>query len=1540
MKYLKKTAIVFIPILISLFLVKSYIETNHFKGILQNILTSSGLDAEFDKVQLEKFYKLKIDNLKVKDMEGNLVIDSKETEAKINLLMPSRLLKIDVNDATVNLERNNDKYNIFNVIKPSDNKGKPLDRTSRIGRLYINNATLNYSDISYKEKIEKTLYGVNGFLETSKSRGFILEAKGKDKSQSETLGIKLGTVVNGLQNLKSIFDNKKNDDESRKNFYVNFEFDNVKVNEKLGQFVPLDIIKIKDGILNGNLSLNNKNVKKTLSVEGKLNVKNGTLSYIDYAGDIKNIDANIDLNPKEMTVNGNSKLKNGDIKLNLGYNLEKGNLKLGLNLNKVPFEEVAKYKIIKDSKVNAEGLVSGKLDLVVDTKKEETTLESNFNSPNIKLGGYNFRNLETTMKLSKEQILTLNNTKFHFDETINNFKVKNDVNVEKFTYNIKNKNGTGNYTLNNKGSDYSVQKITGNFTIDKNNIINSNFYSNEIDGNLKIDPNKMNVLVNANGKSNVHINYDGSKYTVNPLVENLLLDLKNKNILKSGLIKTKLQLDGNELLKNPIDATVKIVNGDYNVDALVNLGGQYLKVGGVTTKDMVHNYNLSTIKSSTFDVAKLLKASNYDLKGLAKAKLPITLSANIKGKGNEINGNYEIYSPYGEFIVEYEELYAKGKIRDLLSLNLDVNAKMEELWLGYQRLKNVETTLDLKNNILKIVDAHNDKMTAKGTYNLKTGDMNINSNLNDYILYNTIKPEVNVIVGNLTANVKGTIDKLNGEIILSPSKTTINSRYIGDTKGQLLIENGVLNFEELTLRDNNIAGKYDLKTGIADITLNLNETDIPKLFEIKDLTFGTASKLNLKGDLNKFNLNGNIKLENMSYKGYKLPVIDTNLEYSNGDIDKLFKYGTFDIKNMSFIGDDGNELFQTATKVDLQDINLDLKLENKEFVLDSVKDLREKGYKGTVNLDFLLKGKPEDFTTNLKIKSDELTLSGFPVKNLDVDLGANNKGLNLGQFYLEYEENPLLVNGYIQYLPVNYNFSILAKDFNLAFLGVDKNIEEAGGIANIDIVLSNKETVGSVLLDNFNYKTKDGTTRAENINADIAISNSKLNINKFDGGYNGGTFKVDGNLDIPTIPEDFMKTKRLELGKFELTANVDNIGVKYGKDVDMALTGDIVFTENRLFGTINVNSGEVRGVPTFGGETETLTEEEQKKKLEEKTIVEGIVEEVIDKVLKQYSVDINLQTNKKFKLNIPSVSLIKNLKGDIVGAGRVLYESGETSLIGNYSVNRGSFLLNGHNFSLENVEIRFNDQDSSLSNLNPFVLIEATTTVNDERIEIGMNGYLQESNITLKSSSGLEREQILSLLAFNTKGKNNENDETLGKTKTTDEENTALVSSLVDTTLNELIFSPVTGKIREVFGLTNFSVNTGFEKNSVSGEYIGATTLHMQDNLYKDRLFWNVELKFPFQSGGKNTTGTTKEASDPLGYNIWLNYDIAKGIGIKAGGETIRVKDENMTNYNKTISNKNKINYYLGVNFSSRADSIGELMKNIFKRKKLKTLTK
>ena len=1654
MKYIKRSLIVFIFLLMSLFALKFYISTKNFRGVLTSILKSSGLNVEFRNVKLIGFNKIQIDNLKVKDLAGNVVIDAKKTTAGISLLMPTRLNRIDVYNGTVNLERRkNEDFNIFHVIKKDPKKPKTFDTTSRIGKMHIHNSILNFTDTTYSKKIRKTLKKVSGRLEVAKSRGFSLFAKGSgnknEDGTTEILKVELKQLIKSKQSIYSMFDKIKNSDIRRKDARLNFGFENVRITEELGQYAQVDMIKAKGGILTGALKMEQNKIEKKIHALGSLKIKNGKLSYVDFDGDIEGVNAVVDMKKDKITVNANTKLSESPVTLTMAYFIQTQKMNLKLVADKLPFDQVARYKIIKDAKIEAEGAVSGNLELNIDTKSKKGTLDGKFSSDNIRISNSDFQNVKTNMKITNEK-LTLSDTSFIFNQEFSGFKVNEDVKIGKFVYDLKKKTGSGDYVLNNLGSDFDIKKITGSAKISPKNIITGTVRSNILRGNYTVNPKTQTVVVNARSRGYFNVNYGGKSYKISPDVDNLVAKFNSKNVLRSGIIKARVKDLSVSFIK-AIKVKVRIRNGNYRISGTAGMnGGGVLNINGTTTSDMKHSYSLNLPKE--VDIAKLLRANGYNFNGLDKAKLPATaearvhgvnnkfsgtyeihspygeymgkyknlhangkindlanldmtvnakaselqfenqrlrnvtgnleikdnvvniasirnenlnasgrydiksgkmdinarlknymftdnnlpskmnvkigtLNANLTGTADKLSGNYELYSPYGEYVVEYEKLHANGKINNLSKLDLTANAKMDELWLNYQRLKDVTANLEVKDNVVNILSIKNENLNASGNYNLKTGNMNINAGLKDYMLYDTSPYKVNLKVKNLDANLKGTVNKLSGNITIPSAPTTIKSTYVGDTNAHISIKDGIMRFDDVTLRDNRLSGTYNLATGISDIGLALNEPDIPKLLEMKDLTFGTKSNLNLKGDLNNFNLEGQIAFGNMSFKTYKIPHIVADIKYSNGNIDKLFKYGTFDLQKLRFIGDNQETLFETQTKFDLANVNIDYQLEKQKFSLDSIQDLKDKGYSGDIDFGFMYRGSFDKFISGVKIKADSIKLSGFPVKNVDIDLQANEKSLNIGQFYLEYENNPLLLNGYVQFTPVKYNVSMLAKDFNLDFLGIDKNIAQAGGIANVDAIFSNEATTGHILLNNFNYKTKDQLTLVDNVNANIDLKNSKLIVNRLDGGYNGGTFKVTGDLDVPTIPADFMKTKRLELGKFELNADLNNVGLHYGTGIDFALSGNAIFTENRLFGDLVVNNAQIREIPDFNSSKANTTESQKAKKEQDKSIVEGIVEEVIDKIMKQYTINIGVQAGNNVKINIPNVSLVKNIKGTVKGSSEITYDDGQIGIDGEYGITKGSFSVNGNDFKIDGAEIRFvpsiNGVTASVS--DPFVVFDASTKVDGDRIEINVSGNVSNPEIRFSSSSGKTREEIISMLALNTlvgnSGKPGENGDN-------SVDGLVVAGSLVNTALNELFLSSVTGKIKDALGMSKFAVSTNVDRSNKTGEYSAATTLTLQDNLYKDKLFWNAAFKFPYQT-------SKSDEKNPIGYNAWLSYSVSNGLDLRAGGESFK-----RSSSSASMGNGSRINYYFGVDFSTKADTFGDILKKIFKKKKLDTLKK
>ena len=85
-------------------------------------------------------------------------------------------------------------------------------------------------------------------------------------------------------------------------------------------------------------------------------------------------------------------------------------------------------------------------------------------------------------------------------------------------------------------------------------------------------------------------------------------------------------------------------------------------------------------------------------------------------------------------------------------------------------------------------------------------------------------------------------------------------------------------------------------------------------------------------------------------------------------------------------------------------------------------------------------------------------------------------------------------------------------------------------------------------------------------------------------------------------------------------------------------------------------------------------------------------------------------------------------------------------------------------------------------------------------------------------------------------------------------------------------------------------------------------------------------MKFPYQT-------SKSEGKEPIGYNAWLSYNVTNGLDLRLGGENINKSKVYMTN-------GSRINYYFGIDFSTRADTFGDILRKIFKKRKLDTLKK
>ena len=157
-------------------------------------------------IEFKKYGLIEIKDLKLVSNKKT-IIDAPKVELLYSKesLKKLRIEEIIIYDGTANITREkNGDINIVAAFTGSSKEestdtevkkekeykpgiGVPIDRITAI------NATTNFTDLSYRNPIQETAYGTNGFLTFSKEKGINLIFKGKNEDQIYTYALNTNT---------------------------------------------------------------------------------------------------------------------------------------------------------------------------------------------------------------------------------------------------------------------------------------------------------------------------------------------------------------------------------------------------------------------------------------------------------------------------------------------------------------------------------------------------------------------------------------------------------------------------------------------------------------------------------------------------------------------------------------------------------------------------------------------------------------------------------------------------------------------------------------------------------------------------------------------------------------------------------------------------------------------------------------------------------------------------------------------------------------------------------------------------------------------------------------------------------------------------------------------------------------------------------------------------------------------------------------------------------------------------------------------------
>ncbi len=1435
---------------ITLYVTLKYNFTQVVRVVVQDTL---GYNIDFTSVEFS-FTNLRVNNVEMKDASDNLVVKAPSVYIRYNLTDAIKgyfISEISVENPEVYLTL----YDYYHT-NITDALGIDLDSEesstySPLKAVRVNNGRLHYRDISYTNEIYKEVINLNGGL-TLYNANVDLEFTGYSKEYAdEKLTFKLDT--SGEETEFSIIGS------------------NLRVTDDLLQYSFDDegMIEYLGGIADLNLTVRGSNLY------GYAYVKEASLLYEELLAPANNIELEAFFNRDRIELFAHGKVLDNTIEFNL--NKEGNKLALdfkGKNLNSIDILDNLKSLEVS----GVEGIINyAEATLTFDDISEEV--------PNMLMKAYFRSNKLTYNKSSIEEFkgelnYNLKEDRFYIRDarlignfmevsalpistklTLNGYFDKNDVNID--------------YTLSNKESFFGSEELKGNlnYNFSKEELLVKND-SKDVDLNVYI--NFQSGLLELKGALKERININTS-YEVSSSLDSQVdisynyktrelfrgkgkLDLENGNVFD----ELALTIDNDE--KNLIVKEFYIKKGESFVDVEGEINLEKLRYKG-EVKDF-------SLNSKNYEGNEVIP--DFSING----------SFDFEGEKEDVEVNYSIKVPYFDYYLKLEEINLDGKISY-------INNELEGTMEGYTDLfdydpisfRDLYLNLTFSKDQIKIKHLKNRYVYINGEYSIKENNLDLNYLLEDYNL-DKINLPIEVLkghLGELSGKVEGNLENPYLSVNLEKSNLNINETEEAFVGGHIDFEGYKLFLKEFVFKNNKISGEIDFNKKTLDLKVNLLESDLNKYYGDANIKYRVIGQLNLWGDFDNIKAVSSVNIDNIYYRGEKIPDFFAKFSYGGGSIYNFLESGKVSLTGLSLLGEDDRSILDAVGYFDISTREFFFTLDNQRVNAESLQYLFE-GIKlnGYVNLNFEIKGiAGESLDYSFDINSKGLSYNDIVIDSIEGKVYGDTQKVHIDYINMEYDDNKLVSQGNFNLESLEYYFTMNADDLNLEVLNLFLigRVEGIKGIADIDFLLSNEKTEGTIEVRNTEFSLLNNEITFLDINSKVRFNQNGMRIEEFGGKVNEGALDIDGYFNIPEISQEILADRSLLLSDYEFKIKLDKMKYNYEKLILLTLSSDLTMKNNILTGDIIVNNGTVFKIPEGKKEEEVLLKNDEKD----------------PSLFDTFYAKLNINTEEGILFNADNIPLVDDIELNIEGGGILEYKEGEIYFTGRLITEKGVLTFNDNFFEVSSGIIVFDDASEAFPNVNPSIALSSKTEISNEEIYINISGYYDSLQLNLSSSSGLNEEDITALLIFK---------------KTLDETSAnQVVKDILDRQLSDQIFSPISKEIEKMLNVSKVKISSKLisaedDEIKVTNDIILGAEIEIQDPLYEDIIYWNIKTKFSEQESGEVES-----------YDLWLDYRINKTFSWRLGADLSERRQEN----------KDKTNIYLGIDFKFDRESIFEL---------------
>lgn len=722
---------------------------------------------------------------------------------------------------------------------------------------------------------------------------------------------------------------------------------------------------------------------------------------------------------------------------------------------------------------------------------------------------------------------------------------------------------------------------------------------------------------------------------------------------------------------------------------------------------------------------------------------------------------------------------------------------------------------------------------------------------------------------------RASLDELiiDGEILSQNS--IIYDELFDSVRGKYKLSRGVLSLDDFFLRksDGYIFNdfSFDLRNKSILFALNLNNIAIEDLNIYSKLPIGIQSKINgeFKGSYqdeklllsSEFSLNDTeaySKKYEDSYFSFKLDQdkVSGHIKFLGNEINSKFEY-FFNDKQKSIVN----------LQIKSNDINKSLAIINGYDSLNG-------GFSGEIDYNFQLGFYPsskkiEDFKSHIKKlelnrdkinvkyrqRNPEIEVKNGKIKNWNV----NVKGRG---FYLISSASGDLLREYTSESFLKIDASVLEL-FNQIFTSVSGNIRAKVSYENSSNKKDNLEAF--ITSNNLSFNTKILPTTVSNTNLLLSFKNKVLNVEKLKAKLTSGDMSLNGTVNfsnlIPIINIDYhFKNAGLVLKKksnLVFTADGSLIGSKF----PYTLAGDFQIEKLNILNEITDFSGTGGGIDTSD------------------------IDFLPGKSARTQNQNLN------FNLNISTRDpiYIRNSLADVGFVGNVQVLGGERDPRLNGSLTLASrnnkVTFKNNEFLFSKGDILWNEVESYK---NPEVDFNASSNINDYKINVAVVGRVENFNLSLTSEPSLEQADILSLIAF---GYTEDLSNNLSESEK---------ESMTRAGVGSIIFDSfkINETLKNEFGV---QVNLGTEISQDETSYLEGRSSEGSSNVGRVRSATTFEIKKKLDDNVSMAVKSTVGSSSSQKQAINLNYTLNNNISVEGVYESRSIDEQESINNDTSL---------------------------------------